>query len=48
MGRIAGYTGLEITWDMALNSAEDLLPAREEFGDLPIGPVAVPGVTKIS
>ncbi|MFI5385247.1 MAG: Gfo/Idh/MocA family protein [Fimbriimonadales bacterium] len=46
MGRMAGYTGQEITWDMALNSTEHLVPAKEEFGDLPVDPVPVPGVTK--
>jgi myo-inositol 2-dehydrogenase / D-chiro-inositol 1-dehydrogenase len=48
MGRIAGYTGQEITWDMALNSTENLLPPKEEFGDLPVPPVALPGVTKFA
>jgi predicted dehydrogenase len=45
MGRMATYTGQEITWDAALNSAEDLTPARYEFGPLPTPPVAVPGLT---
>jgi predicted dehydrogenase len=46
MGRMATYTGQVITWDQALNSQEDLTPARYEFGSLPVPPVAVPGVTK--
>jgi hypothetical protein len=46
MGRMATYTGQEITWEMAMNSKEDLLPAKFEFGPLPVPPVAKPGVTK--
>ena len=46
MGRMATYTGQVITWDMALNSKEDLTPPKYEFGDLPVAPVAMPGKTK--
>ncbi len=46
MGRMATYTGQLITWEMALNSREDLSPPRYEFGPLPVPPVARPGVTK--
>ncbi len=46
MGRMAAYTGKVITWEQALNSQEDLTPARYEFGPLPVPPVAVPGVTR--
>jgi predicted dehydrogenase len=46
MGRMATYTGQVITWDMALNSKEDLTPAKYEFGPLPVAEVARPGVTK--
>ena len=46
MGRMATYTGQVITWDMALNSQEDLTPPAYEFGPLPIQPVARPGFTK--
>jgi predicted dehydrogenase len=46
MGRMATYTGQEITWQMALNSKEDLTPAKYEFGPLAVPPVAQPGVTK--
>ncbi len=48
MGRMATYTGQVITWDMALNSKEDLSPAKYEFGDLPTPPVAMPGITKFA
>jgi predicted dehydrogenase len=46
MGRMATYTGQEITWEKALNSKEDLTPPKYEFGSLPVPPVARPGVTK--
>jgi predicted dehydrogenase len=46
MGRMATYTGQEITWDMAMKSKEDLTPPAYEFGPLPVPPVARPGVTK--
>jgi predicted dehydrogenase len=48
MGRMATYTGQVITWDKAMNSQEDLSPPRYEFGDLPVRPVATPGVTKFA
>ncbi len=46
MGRMAGYTGKEITWEQALNSQESLLPAKWEFGPLGVPPVAMPGQTE--
>jgi predicted dehydrogenase len=46
MGRMATYTGEVITWNMAVNSKEDLSPAKYEFGDLPVAAVAMPGKTK--
>jgi predicted dehydrogenase len=46
MGRMATYTGQVITWDMALNSKENLTPAKYEFGPLAMPEVARPGVTK--
>ena len=48
MGRMACYTGQAITWEDALNSTEDLSPARYEWGALPVPPVARPGVTRPS
>jgi hypothetical protein len=48
MGRMATYTGKTITWEMALNSKEDLRPPKYEFGPLPVPPVAKPGVTKFA
>ena len=48
MGRMAAYTGQVITWEQALNSREDLTPARYEWGPLPLPPVARPGITQFS
>jgi predicted dehydrogenase len=45
MGRMAAYTGKLITWEMALNSQEDLSPAHYAWGDAPDRPVPRPGVT---
>lgn len=47
MGRMAAYTGQSITWEMALNSKEDLTPPSYAW-DVPLAvpPVALPGVTK--
>lgn len=46
MGRMATYTGQEITWDMAWNSKENLTPPRYEWGPIDTPTVAVPGVTR--
>ena len=35
MGRMAAYTGQEITWEMALNSKEDLTPPRYDWDAAP-------------
>ncbi len=48
MGREAAYTGQEITWDEIYNSNLDLTPKTWEFGEVPVPPVAVPGVTKLN
>lgn len=48
MGRMAAYTGQEITWDQAWNSKEDLSPKQYAWGDAPICEVAMPGVTKFA
>jgi predicted dehydrogenase len=48
MGRTACYTGQVISWEDALNSTEDLSPARYEWGPLPVPAVARPGVTRPS
>src|SRR5262249_53998191 len=46
MGRMPAYTGEVITWDMAMNSKEDLSPAKYAWGDAPNRPVPRPGITK--
>jgi len=46
MGRMATYTGQEITWEMALNSKESLGPEKHEWGPAPDAPIAMPGLTK--
>jgi predicted dehydrogenase len=49
MGRMACYTGKEITWEQALNSHEDLTPPRYDWDvPLPVPPVARPGITPLS
>jgi predicted dehydrogenase len=47
MGRMAAYTGQQITWEMALNSKEDLSPTRYDWdAPPPVERVALPGQTK--
>jgi predicted dehydrogenase len=47
MGRMAAYTGKVITWEMAMNSMEDLSPPKYDWSvKLKDVPVATPGVTK--
>ncbi len=47
MGRMATYTGQQITWEQALNSKEDLSPDGYTWNsNPPPSPIAVPGVTK--
>ena len=47
MGRMAAYTGQEITWEMALNSKEDLSPGRYDWdAQPPAAQIAVPGQTR--
>ncbi|MFM8274261.1 MAG: Gfo/Idh/MocA family protein [Gemmata sp.] len=47
MGRMAAYTGQEVTWEMALNSKEDLSPPKYTW-DVALAhpPIAIPGVAK--
>lgn len=48
MGRMSAYTGKSITWEQAMNSKEDLMPPKLEFGPLKVAPVAIPGVTQFA
>ena len=47
MGRMAAYTGKEITWDMAMNSQEVLMPELTGGWDMEVSmpKLALPGVT---
>ncbi|HPY30962.1 MAG TPA: Gfo/Idh/MocA family oxidoreductase [Verrucomicrobiota bacterium] len=47
MGRMAAYTGQEITWEMMQNSQEQLVPETLDWKTpLPVAPMAMPGRTK--
>ena len=47
MGRMAAYTGQEITWDQALNSQERLVPEHLDWHmELAAAPMPMPGRTK--
>jgi predicted dehydrogenase len=47
MGRMAAYTGQQITWDQALNSQEKLFPDHLDWnGMMEVAPRAEPGITK--
>ena len=46
MGRMATYTGQEISWEQALNSTQDLSPKEYAWGDAPQIEIAIPGITK--
>jgi predicted dehydrogenase len=48
MGRMAAYTGQEVTWEHAMSSTLDLTPPAYELGSLPVPAVAVPGQTKLT
>lgn len=47
MGRMAAYTGQQITWEQALNSQERLFPEKLDWsGTFAAAPMAIPGKTK--
>jgi hypothetical protein len=49
MGRMAAYTGQEITWDQAMNSQEKLVPDQLDWKmKLEVAPMAMPGVTRLT
>ena len=49
MGRMAAYTGQEITWDEAMKSQERLFPEELDWKmKFPIAPMAIPGFTKFA
>jgi len=48
MGRMSAYTGRALRWDWAMNASKlDLTPAKYEWSELPVEPVAVPGKTPL-
>ncbi|MFN9078603.1 MAG: Gfo/Idh/MocA family protein [bacterium] len=47
MGRMAAYTGKDLTWDQAMSSIEVLMPESVEFGSREVAPIAIPGQTKL-
>ncbi len=46
MGRMATYTGQEITWEQALASEQDLSPAKYAWGPAPKVEAWLPGITE--
>lgn len=48
LGRTAAYTGKLVTWDQALNSQKDTMPAKLSWDmSLPVDEVAMPGKTTV-
>ena len=48
MGRMAAYTGEEVTWEAALNSNETLVPEKLDWDmALPVVPMAMPGQNRL-
>jgi len=46
MGRMSGYTGKRITWEMFMNSTENLTPEKYDLSSsLEVPAVAKPGIT---
>lgn len=48
MGRMAAYTGQNVTWQAAMESTEDLNPDPIDWGPRPVPELAIPGKTKLS
>jgi predicted dehydrogenase len=47
MGRMAAYTGQQITWEMALNSRQALMPDLTDWtSNIDVPPMALPGLTE--
>ena len=48
MGRMAAYTGQQVTWEQAMNSEDRHFPEKLEWDmKLPVRPMALPGQTKL-
>ncbi len=43
LGRMAAYSGRTVTWEDAVNAAEDWTPQTYGLGQIDVAPVAVPG-----
>ena len=48
LGRMAAWSGQQVTWEQAINSKESLFPADLKLGDLPMPTERKPGQYKIS
>jgi myo-inositol 2-dehydrogenase / D-chiro-inositol 1-dehydrogenase len=47
MGREAAYSGQKVTWEMIMNSKQDLMPKNYDYkAGFPVTPLPVPGVYK--
>jgi predicted dehydrogenase len=47
LGRMAAYSGQQVTWEQAIASTESLSPAKYEMGDLPMPVEKKPGQYKV-
>ena len=48
MGRMAAYTGRELSWSWCMNASKlNLFPEKVAFGPHPVDPVAMPGTTAL-
>jgi hypothetical protein len=48
LGRMATYTGQEISWEQALNSQQRLMPERVDWDSkFDVPPLPIPGITKL-
>jgi hypothetical protein len=48
MGRMAAYTGREISYNWVMNASQlNLFPEKVAFGPHPVDPVAMPGKTPL-
>jgi hypothetical protein len=47
LGRMAAYSGQQVTWEQATASTESLAPAKYEMGELPMPGEKKPGQYKV-